>query len=64
MDKCKKCGANDFIVSESYVYRHCNITDGVLEVSDIKNSGGIDYIMCSECETEYSEGNLKEINFN
>lgn len=61
--KCKQCGKTDFIIQEIFLH---------IAVLSPRNSrltvckergGGIDRILCKNCEQEYSENDFALIDF-
>ena len=63
MKKCKKCGANSFLISEYLSHAASIREDGVLEA--YKNtSNEVEDIMCRQCFAGYSSEDFKDIQFN
>ena len=57
MNKCKKCGSTQFIVTESLCHK-AELIDGVMEVG--KNFGNeINSIVCAKCNKDCSGEDFK-----
>jgi len=64
MNKCKKCGSNEFLVFESDIYKaSIDKETNILECYK-HYGGGYDKVECAKCGCEYNIDDFKEIQIN
>ncbi|MDD3295796.1 MAG: hypothetical protein PHU64_00365 [Candidatus Omnitrophica bacterium] len=61
--KCRKCGGDNFIIQETILHEAALcLEDKELTVYK-ERTGGIEKIICKNCNTDYSEEDFSRINF-
>ena len=61
MDKCKKCGSKNFLISDTRTHNAILNSDSIL---DVYNDGSSCYegIECAECNTVYTHSDFSSLN--
>ncbi len=63
---CKKCGGSRFYVYESYVYKMESSEAEEMALDNVgpsRGDGGIDEVVCQDCETLYPLENIDRYNW-
>lgn len=61
LNKCPKCGANEFWLDESLLWRGIVDDDGVLQL--FNKGSDLTKIWCSKCDKEVYDYQFKDLNF-